>query len=306
MGEIVNGAHIGILTGLHLDEVIARYTAQGPRVFLTDALNTVLAQTREDRSVQNYYTYSPYGETEALGPDEGNSLKYTARESDATGLYYYRARYYDPVLKRFVNEDPIGVAGGWNVYSYVGGNPTFWVDPLGLAGVMTIHSSGNGGPSMTDGHSWIAYTPDGSTTTTYGTWGNNPQNMGNGLHENLETGRIGDASRSTRLNDAQEKKFMDVINDYKARGDKGWKFSDPCSTFARDAWKAATGENLNIHWGPISNPTTLKQSIIKANGGASHLGGITPKTGSSANSCSCPGSSSSSSGSSLNSAGSIF
>ncbi|MCA3162153.1 MAG: RHS repeat-associated core domain-containing protein, partial [Burkholderiales bacterium] len=46
------------------------------------------------------------------------------------GLYYYRARYYDPVLKRFLSEDPIGLAGGsLSFYSYVNGNPVSYTDP---------------------------------------------------------------------------------------------------------------------------------------------------------------------------------
>jgi RHS repeat-associated protein len=85
-------------------------------------------------SVSSYYAYSPYGETTVLGPDEGNPLQYTGRENDGTGLYYYRARYYDPVLKRFVSEDPIGIDGGVNTYTYVNGNPITLTAPMGLAG----------------------------------------------------------------------------------------------------------------------------------------------------------------------------
>jgi RHS repeat-associated protein len=48
------------------------------------------------------------------------------------GLYYYRARYYDPQVGRFVSEDPIGFAGGLNFYGYVDGNPKEWLDPFGL------------------------------------------------------------------------------------------------------------------------------------------------------------------------------
>jgi RHS repeat-associated protein len=60
-------------------------------------------------------------------------VQYTAREHDANGLYYYRARYYDPVLKRFISEDPIGLQGGsLSFYAYVNGNPVSWTDPEGL------------------------------------------------------------------------------------------------------------------------------------------------------------------------------
>jgi RHS repeat-associated protein len=62
--------------------------------------------------MRSFYAYSPYGEVAVLGPDEGNALRYTGREDDGTALYYYRARYYDPGLKRFISEDPIGIEEG--------------------------------------------------------------------------------------------------------------------------------------------------------------------------------------------------
>ena len=80
------------------------------------------------------YAYSPYGEATTLGPDGGNPLQYTGRENDGTGLYYYRARYYDPVLKQWLSEDPIGLAGGINLRQYINSNPISFTDPLGLFG----------------------------------------------------------------------------------------------------------------------------------------------------------------------------
>jgi len=44
-----------------------------------------------------------------------------------------RACYYSPSLGRFINKDPIGLAGGMNLYGYVGGNPVNWIDPNGLS-----------------------------------------------------------------------------------------------------------------------------------------------------------------------------
>ncbi|CAH1090967.1 RHS repeat-associated core domain-containing protein [Candidatus Nitrotoga sp. 1052] len=87
---------------------------------------------KDDASVQNYYAYSLYGETTPSTNDDGNSSEYTGRDNDSTGVYYYRARYFDPMLKRFISADPIGIAGGLNLYAYVGGDPLSWVDPLGL------------------------------------------------------------------------------------------------------------------------------------------------------------------------------
>jgi RHS repeat-associated protein len=58
---------------------------------------------------------------------------YTAREYDnETGLYFYRARYYDPRAGRFITRDPIGFKGGINFYTYAWNNPVNWTDPLGL------------------------------------------------------------------------------------------------------------------------------------------------------------------------------
>jgi RHS repeat-associated protein len=133
IGEVVGGSiDATLLTGLVIDEVIARYGASGNRTYLTDALGSVLALSKDDQSIQNFYEYSAYGETRALGDDEGNPIQYTGRENDRTGLHYYRARYYDPVLKRFISGDPIGIEGGLNLYRYVSNNPTMYADPDGL------------------------------------------------------------------------------------------------------------------------------------------------------------------------------
>jgi RHS repeat-associated protein len=56
----------------------------------------------------------------------------------ATGLSYYRARYYDPKVGRFISEDPIGFTGGVNFYLYVSGNPVRFGYPLGLVEPVTV------------------------------------------------------------------------------------------------------------------------------------------------------------------------
>lgn len=85
--------------------------------------------------VGDVYAYSPYGETTTLGPDDGNSIQYTARENDGTGLYFYRARYYDPILKQWISEDTIGLGGGLNQREYVDGDPVSKSDPFGEYGL---------------------------------------------------------------------------------------------------------------------------------------------------------------------------
>jgi RHS repeat-associated protein len=130
----LQGSSIGAtyLTGLQIDEVLARYTNQGNRTLLTDALGAIVAQSDDSQTNTTIYGYSPYGEATQLGENNDNSLQYTGRENDNTGVYYYRARYYDPQLKRFISQDPVGLAGGGNWYGYGRGNPQLFKDPLGL------------------------------------------------------------------------------------------------------------------------------------------------------------------------------
>ena len=79
------------------------------------------------------YRYEPFGRAAADGDTSTNSLQYTARENDGTGLQYSRARYYSPSLHRFISEDPLGLKGGdTNFYAYVRNSPTTFRDPLGL------------------------------------------------------------------------------------------------------------------------------------------------------------------------------
>ena len=161
LGEIRNGQLTNrLLTGLSLDETIARIAinssgqkdAANSRIFMTDALNSVIAQLADDNnaSIQNSYGYSPYGEATTIGPDSTNNpIQYTSRENDGTGLYFYRARYYDPVLKIFVSEDPIRLRAGMNFRAYVEGNPLSYIDPLGLDATNMNNTSG--GRSRVDG-----------------------------------------------------------------------------------------------------------------------------------------------------------
>jgi RHS repeat-associated protein len=76
--------------------------------------------------------YDSFGKLTASTGSLVNPFQYTARESDTeTGLYYYRARYYDPNLGRFLGEDPIRFAGGSDFYAYAKNNAITFNDPFG-------------------------------------------------------------------------------------------------------------------------------------------------------------------------------
>lgn len=134
-----------------------------------------------------------------------------------------------------------------------------------MSGILTIHSSGTG--AIMSGHSWIEFVPDGGTATTFGTWGNNPTGNGNGLFQDLELGQASDASRSVRIDDTQQAKLEQTIQNYKNMGPNAWKLLNPCSGFAAEAWTNATGQSLSHRSGLISNPSKLKASIDAANVG---------------------------------------
>ena len=119
-----------MLTGPGIDE---RYVRSGELVF-TDLLGSTVALSNGS-SNQTTYAYDPYGVSTSAGAATNNTYQFTGRENDGTtaGLMFYRARYYNPAWGRFVSEDPIGVAGGVNLYGYVSQNPEFFVDPNGTA-----------------------------------------------------------------------------------------------------------------------------------------------------------------------------
>ncbi|MBD0369820.1 MAG: Ig-like domain-containing protein [Pyrinomonadaceae bacterium] len=118
-----------------VDEAFSLSDTAGSRTPLRDGLGSTLAITDAAGSLESQYTYGPFGSTASTGTASNNPTQYTGRENDATGLYYYRARYYSPRLQRFISEDPIGFAGGdINLFAYVSNNPINITDPAGTQG----------------------------------------------------------------------------------------------------------------------------------------------------------------------------
>lgn len=131
-----------ILAGA-LDEFFARTDATGTWSPLVDGIGSTLALTDSTGTVQTQYTYEPFGKTTTSGGANSNSSQFTGRENDATGLYYYRCRYYSPELQRFISEDPIGFRGGdVNLYSYVSNNPISYLDPHGTNPLVLAYEGG--------------------------------------------------------------------------------------------------------------------------------------------------------------------
>ncbi len=100
--------------------------------FHTDQIGTPLELTDSDGQTVWQATYRSWGEVEQLTVNEvEQNLRFQGQYFDAeTGLHYNTFRYYDSGVGRFVTQDPIGLLGGGNLYSY-GTSPISWVDPWG-------------------------------------------------------------------------------------------------------------------------------------------------------------------------------
>jgi len=134
-----------------------------------DGLGSVIALTNSSGAVANLYEYSIFGETSASDPNHPNRFLFTGREFDSeTGLYYYRARYYNPYIGRFLQTDPIGYEGGMGLYAYCRNNPITWTDPFGLktgpngpgGGDYDTHPPANEDSWLREARCWDQYRED--------------------------------------------------------------------------------------------------------------------------------------------------
>jgi RHS repeat-associated protein len=119
----------------NIDEPLAEQRSGTTSYYEADGLGSVTSLTSSAGAIANTYTYDSFGKLTASTGSISNRFQYTAREFDSeTGLYFYRARYYDPTAGRFLSEDPLGFLGGIDLYAYVGNNATNFLDSLGLQG----------------------------------------------------------------------------------------------------------------------------------------------------------------------------
>ena len=124
------------LYGLAVDQILARTDPNANTAwYLTDELGSVWNVVSSSGTVLDAITYDAYGNIlSESSPSSGDRFKFAGMEYDATtGLYYDRARYYDPNTGRFVSQDPKGFAAGdTNLYRYVENQSTVMVDKTGL------------------------------------------------------------------------------------------------------------------------------------------------------------------------------
>lgn len=108
------------------------------RYSLDDHLGSSTTELDQDAQVISQETYYPFGGTAIWQPASSSAVdyktvRYSGKEMDVSGLYYYGARYYAPWLQRWVSADPAGDVDGLNLYAMVGNNPLLYIDPDGRA-----------------------------------------------------------------------------------------------------------------------------------------------------------------------------
>ncbi|MCY2970209.1 MAG: hypothetical protein NTZ30_06020 [Planctomycetota bacterium] len=136
------------LYGPGIDELFARIGAgEDPEWYLVDRLGSVRQIVDATGAILDEISYDSFGNVlSETNPEQGDRFKFTGREfSPELGIYYYRARWYDPSSGRFISQDPIGFqAGDPNLYRYVGNAPGDATDPEGKWSFYKWLYTGNG------------------------------------------------------------------------------------------------------------------------------------------------------------------
>ena len=190
-----------------------------------------------------------------------------------TGLHYNLIRYYEPEAGRFVNQDPIGLLGGENLYSFAPNTQT-WIDSLGLSRKLTIYSDTHDFV----GHAFIGLEKNGRTQYI-GQWPGGEgfrynskditsilvSDMGGTMSFNdtryLDSKYL--VSRSYDLNDDQMKKVESYIRDFNNKNTEtsGYNLRNrQCASFAYGASQAADIKEMKMSgW---VTPASLAKKII--------------------------------------------
>ncbi|MGQ9686792.1 MAG: RHS repeat-associated core domain-containing protein [Thiobacillaceae bacterium] len=119
--------------------LVARVSASGEVLFYhADQRGSTLALTGADGDIAAAYAYNPWGAVVGRNGAVENPFTFVGTcgvTDEGDGLFFMANRYYHARLGRFIQRDPIGLAGGWNTYAYAGNNPVGRIDPQGYLGL---------------------------------------------------------------------------------------------------------------------------------------------------------------------------
>jgi RHS repeat-associated protein len=126
------GSSTEYLFGPGIDQPLAMLSGGQVYYYCVDGLVSVNLVTNAAGVVQNTYLYDSWGVLRQQTGPLTSPFSYTARETGEAGVWFYRARYYQPTLGRFVSEDPLGPSTSVNQFTYVLNSPVQLTDALGL------------------------------------------------------------------------------------------------------------------------------------------------------------------------------
>lgn len=209
------------------------------------------------------------------------------------GLYYYKARFYSPMLGRFMQTDPIGLAGGPNLYAYVGNDPVNFKDPSGLAAdekCTTLYV--NHGWQYSDGHVlWTSSTPFEFCAPNLAPASTNAYGAGRGekydpakakaqrdeCHREPFKSALADSTVQARLNETRQRTATDYgagskEYGFRTRSFGGIRGTTPVFTSQQSGfvdmrseslWWPPLGEEVDFH-AHLTYPTHLSEGDFKS------------------------------------------
>nr|WP_256381552.1 RHS repeat-associated core domain-containing protein [Sulfuricella sp. T08] len=131
-------------SGGGVDDPVIKATVTGAssygqaQYYHADGLGSIVGLSNSTDTTTQTERFDAWGNKLAGTIPQAAQYGFTGREPDETGLTFYRARFYDPSIGRFVSRDPIGLSGGINQYAYVNNSPVMFTDPWGLKAVSPL------------------------------------------------------------------------------------------------------------------------------------------------------------------------
>jgi RHS repeat-associated protein len=201
------------------------------------------------------YAYDPFGKLMKKTGTFDQPYMFSTKPYDPdTGLYYFGARFYSPMIRRWMTRDPSGEASDFNLYRAVANNATNWVDPWGLlTELITFSPVGYGKSSF--GHTAINLN---GMIYSFGEKGWFMEQKSDYMRRNNFRDAIG---QELNLTLAEEALLQKLIKDDMAENPK-WSPENSCVTKARDLLEKATSRMFRLPFQqPIIAPIDFRDNL---------------------------------------------